>query len=105
MKDTFPLNYINVLIIVFKTTLFFPTDRPSSKAPSNQTTMSQRLNSVLKTCQRAVGSPRKKSKNIKFNIVYTTSSQASYRVHTTFPQRKELLQRVHAALTARKQRA
>jgi len=80
--------------------------------------MPQRLYSVLKTCQRAVESPRNTPKNIKFASlsVYTTSSQRPYSIHTTFPQRpysvydastarKQLLQRVHGAHTARPQRS
>ena len=49
--------------------------------------MPQRLYSILKTCQRAVGLPRNTPKNIKFasNSVYTTSSQRPYSVHTMFP--------------------
>ena len=40
-----------------------------------QTSMPQRLYSILKICQRAVGSPRNTPKDIKF---------ASYSVYTTF---------------------
>ena len=88
------------------------------KPLSHQTALPQRLYSVLKPCQRAVGSPRNTPKNIKFvsYSVYTTSSQRPYSVHTTFPQRlysvhdvftarKQLLQRVHSAHTARSRRA
>ena len=83
------------------------------KPLSHQTAMPQRVYSVLKTCQRAVGPPRNTPKNIKIASysVYTTSSQRPYSVHTTFPQRlysvrdastacKQLLQRVHGAHTA-----
>jgi len=88
------------------------------KPLSHQTAMPQRLYSVLKPSQRAVGSPRNTPKNIKFVScsVYTTSSQRPYSVHTTFPQRlysvhdvfsarKQLLQRVHSAHTARSRHA
>ena len=84
----------------------------------HQTALPQRLHSVLKSCQHAVGSPRNTPKNIKFvsYSVYTTSSQRPYSVHTTFPKRlysvldvftarKQLLQRVHSAHTARSRRA
>ena len=76
--------------------------------------MPQRLYSVLKPCQRAVGSPKNTPKNTKFASynVYTTSSQRPCSVYTTFPQRlysvhdvftarTQLLQRVHGARTAR----
>jgi len=64
--------------------------------------MPQRLYSVLKICQRAVGSPRNTPKNIKFASysVYTTSTQRPYSVHTMFPRR---LYSVHDASMARKQ--
>ena len=88
------------------------------KPLSHQTAMPQRLYSVLKPCQRAVGSPRNTPENIKFvsYSVYTTSSQRPYSVHTTSPQRlysvhdvftahKQWLQRVHSAHTARSRRA
>jgi len=88
------------------------------KPLSHQTVIPQRLYSVLKTCHRAVWSPRNTPKHIKFASysVYTTSSQRPYSVHTTFPlrrygvhdastARKQLLQCVHGALTARTQRA
>jgi len=88
------------------------------KPLSHQTALPQRLYSVLKPCQRAVGSPRNTPKNIKFvgYSVYTMSSQRPYSVHTTFPQRlysvhdvftarKQLLQRVHSAPSARTRRA
>ena len=88
------------------------------KPLSHQTALPQRLHSVLKPCQRAVGSPRNTRKNINFvsYSMYTTSSQRPYSVHTTFPQRlysvhdvftarKQLLQRVHSAHTARTQRS
>ena len=88
------------------------------KPLSQQTAIPQRLYSVLKSSQRAVGSPRNTPKNIKFvsYSVYTTSSQRPYSVHTTFPQRlysvndvftarKQLLQLVHSAHTARTQRS
>ena len=68
--------------------------------------------------QRAVGSPRNTSKNIKFvsYCMFTTFPQGPYSVYTTFPQRlysvhdvfiarKQLLQRVHSAHTARSRRA
>jgi len=69
---------------------------------SHQTAMPQRLYSVLKTCQRAVGSPGTTPENIKFAgcSVYTTSSQHPYNVHTTYSQR---LYSVHDTYTARKQ--
>ena len=83
------------------------------KPLSHQTTLPQRLYSVLKPCQHAVGSPRKTPKNIKFvsYSVYTTSSQRPYSVHPKFPSRlysvhdvftarKQLLQRVHSTHTA-----
>jgi len=46
----------------------------------HQTAMPQRLYTVLKTCQRAVDSPRNTPKIIKFAnySVYTTSSQRPY---------------------------
>ena len=85
---------------------------------SHQTAMPQRLYSVQKPCQRAVGSPRNTPKNIKFvsYSVYTTSSQRPYSVHATFPRRlysvhdvftarKQFLQRVNSAHTACSQRA
>jgi len=85
---------------------------------SHQTALPQRLYSVLKPCQLAVGSPRNTPKNIIFASysVYTTSSQRPNSVHMTFPQRlysvhnvfparKQLLQRVHCAHTARSRRA
>jgi len=88
------------------------------KPLSHQTALPQRLYSVLKPCQCAVGSPRNTRKNIKFvsYSVYTTSSQRPYSVHTTFPQRlysvhevftarKQLLQRVYSAHTARTHRS
>jgi len=88
------------------------------KPLSHQTALPQRLYSVLKPCQRAVGSQRNTPKNIKFvsYSVYTTSSQRPYSVHTTFPQRlysvhdvftarKQWLQRVHSAHTASSRRA
>jgi len=88
------------------------------KPLSHQTALPQRLYSVLKPCQRAVGSPRNTPKNIKFvsYSVYTTSSQRPYSVNTTFPRRlysvhdvftarKQLLQRGHSAHTARSRRA
>ena len=58
------------------------------KPLSHQTAMPQGLYSVLKTCQRTVGSPQNISKNIKFTSysVNTTSSQHPYSVHMTFPQ-------------------
>jgi len=93
-------------------------DLESSVKPlSHQTAMPPRLYSVLKTCQRAVGSPRNTPKHFKFASysVYTTSSQRPHSVHTMFPQRlysvhdastarKQLLQRVHGASTAFVQR-
>jgi len=88
------------------------------KPLSHQTAMPQRLYSVLKTCQRTVGSQGNMSKIIKFasNSVYTMSSQRSYSVHTMFPQHpynvhdasmagKKLLQRVHGAHTTFWQRS
>jgi len=84
------------------------------KPLSHQTVMPQRLYSVLKPCQRAVGLPRNTPKTIKFvsYSVYTTSSQHPYSVHTTFPQRpcvftarKQLLQLVHSAHTLWKRQA
>ena len=84
------------------------------KPHSHKTAMPQRLYSVLKPCQRAVGSPQNTPKNIKFvsYSVYTASSQRSYIVYMTFPQRlysvhdvftarKQLLQRVHGTHTVR----
>ena len=56
--------------------------------------MPQRLYGVLKTCQRAVGSPQNTPKNIKFASNSTTTSQLPYSVYTTFPQ---LLYNVHDA--------
>ena len=102
-----------------KMTYTFNFTRPPPVKPlSRQTALPQRLYSVLKPCQRAVGSPRNTTKNIKFASysVYTTSSQRPYSVHTTFPQRlysvhnvftacKQLLQRIHGAHTARSRRA
>ena len=88
------------------------------KPLSHQTAMPQRLYSVQKPCQRAVGSPQNTPKNITFvsHSVYITSSQRPYSVHTTFPQRlysahdvftarKQLLQRVYNAHTAFSRRA
>jgi len=88
------------------------------KPLSHRTALPQRLYSVLKPYQRAVGSPRNTPKTIKFvsYSVYTTSSQRPYSVHTTFPQRlysvhdvftarKQLLQRVHSAHAAFSRRA
>jgi len=88
------------------------------KPLSHQTALPQRLYSVLKPCQRAVGSPRNTPKNITFASysVYTTSSQRPYSVHATFLQRlysvhnvftahKQLLQRVHGAYTTFSRRA
>ena len=88
------------------------------KPLSHQTAMPQRLYSVLKTCQHAVGSPRNTPKIIKFASysVYTTSSQRPYSVHTTFPQHlysvhdtsmvcKQMLQRVHSMHMVRPQRS
>jgi len=104
--------YIITLIIVVKSHIF------CVKPLSHQMALPQHLYSVLKPCQRAVGSPRNTPKNIKFASysVYTTSSQRPYSVHMTFPQRlnsvhdvftarKELLQRVHGAYMARTQRS
>jgi len=69
--------------------------------------MPQRLCSVLKTCQRAVGLPQNTPKNIKFASysMYTTSSQRHNSVHTTFPQHlysvfTECTKRAHSVLTA-----
>jgi len=85
------------------------------KPLSHQTALPQRLYSVLKPCQRAVGSPRNTPKNIKFvsYSVYTTSLQRPYSVHTTFPQRlysvygvfTARIRRAHSVLTARTQRS
>jgi len=54
------------------------------KPMSHQTVIPQRLYSVLKPCQHAVGSPRNTPKNIKFvsYSVYTTSSQRHHNVPT-----------------------
>ena len=71
------------------------------KPLSHQTAMPQRVYSVLKTCQRAVGSPRNTPKILNLPVIIcTTFSQRPYSVHTTFPQR---LYSVHDASTARKQ--
>ena len=80
--------------------------------------MPKRLNSVLKTSERAMGSPRNTYTNITFasKSVYTASLQRPYIVHKTFPQRlysvhdastarKKLLQRVCRALMSRLRRA
>ena len=88
------------------------------KPLSHQTAMPQRLYNVQKPCQRAVVSPRNTPKNIIIfsYSVYTTSSQRPYSVHATFPQRlysvhdvftarKQFLQRVNSALTARTHRS
>jgi len=108
-----------IVILVFLPYLHFvlcPPCLQTLKLLSHQTAMLQRLYSVLKICQRAVGSPQNTPTNIKFASysAHTTSSQRSCSVHTTFPQRlysvhdastvrKQLLQRIHGAHTARTQ--
>jgi len=111
----FQARRIEILVIfTVPTTLWLQT----VNLLSHQTAMLQRLYSVLKFSQRAVGSPQNTPTHIKFasNSAYTTSSQCSCSVHTTFPQRlfsvhdastvrKQLLQRIHGAHTARTQRS
>ena len=85
------------------------------KPLSHQTAMPQRLYSVLKPCQRAVGSPRNTPKNIKFvsYSVYTTSSQrpptaSTQRSHNVFTASMTFLQRASSCcsvFTARTRRA
>jgi len=84
------------------------------KPLSHQTAMPQRLYSVLKPSQRAVGSPRNTPKISNLSViactqrhhsVHTTFPQRLYSVHDVFTARKQLLQRVHSAYTARSRRA
>ena len=81
------------------------------KGQTRQTAMPQRLYSVLKTCQRAVGSSRYTPKTSNVPVL-----TASYSVHTRFPQRlysvhhastacEKLLPPVHGAKMVRSQRA
>ena len=85
----------------------------SLKPLSHQTTIPRRFYSFLKTCQRAVGSPRNTPKLSNLPVIACT--QRPYSVQTTFPQRlysvrdastarKQLLQRAHGAHTARTKR-
>jgi len=67
------------------------------RALSHQTAMPQRLYSVLKTCQRDVGSPQNKPKISNSQVIACTQRPHSvtvYSVHMTFPQR---LYSVHSA--------
>jgi len=80
-----------------------------SEPLSHQTGMPQRLYSVQKICQRAVGLPRSMPKYFKFASysvyttsfsVHTASTGRSYIVHAAYTARKKLLQRAHGAHTA-----
>jgi len=71
--------------------------------------MPQRLYSVLKICQRAVGSPRNTPKISNLPVISctqrphsvpTTFPRRPYSVHDTYTERKQLLQCVHGTLTA-----
>jgi len=77
------------------------------KPLSHQTALPQRLYSVLKPCQRAVGSPRNTRKNIKFvsYSVYTTSSQRPHDVPTASLQRPLRFHSAQAVAAACSQRA
>jgi len=77
------------------------------KPLSHQTALPQRLYSVLKPCQRAVGTPRNTPKNIKFVIysVYTTSSQRPHDVPTASLQRPWRFHSAQAVAAACSQRA
>jgi len=74
------------------------------KPLSHQTALPQRLYSVLKPCQRAVGSPRTTRKNIKF-VSYTASLQRLWRFHSAQAVAAACLQRAHGAHTAFSRRA
>jgi len=79
------------------------------KPLSHQTAITQRLYSVLKPCQHAVGSPRNMiyDKNIKFisKSVYTTSSQRPHHVPTASLQRPWRFHSSQAVAAACSQRA
>jgi len=94
------------------------------KPLSHQTALPQRLYSVLKACQRAVGSPRNTPKISKFSVIActqrphsvpTASTRRSHSVFTasmTFSQRASSgcsvftarTRRAYSVLTARTQR-
>ena len=73
------------------------------KPLSHQTALPQRLYSVLKPCQRALGSPRNTPKNIKFvsYSVYTTSSQRPYSVRTASTRRSHSVFRASMTFSQR----
>ena len=82
----------------------------ATKPLSHQTAMPQRLYSVLKTCQRAVGSPRNMHKNINLPVIACTQRPhsvptVSTRSHRVFTASMTLLsaQAVAAACSRRAQ--
>jgi len=77
------------------------------KPLSHRTALPQRLYSVLKPCQRAVGSPQNTRKNIKFvsYSVYTTSPQRPHNVPTASLQRPWRFHSAQAVTAACSQRA